>query len=82
VIDIKTLNQHESLVELRTPKRFVGQTVEKANLFRHHHVHLLLVKPAESGDVMIPSADYQLNADDILLVMGENADVLAFEILM
>lgn len=78
VIDRKALNQHESLVELRAPERFVGQTLAEAGIFKHHHVHLLLVKPADLGDVIIPADDYQFNADDHLLVVGENADVLAF----
>jgi Trk K+ transport system NAD-binding subunit len=48
-------------------------------MFRQYHVHLLLIKKAGLGEIVLPSGEYNLRADDIIFIAGKNEDLMKFE---
>ena len=75
------------LIELEAPRRFIGQTLGELNLRALYGVEVILIKRKESNAnrtqqsvlKIIPYAQYQIEENDILLIMGEREKVEMIE---
>ncbi|MTV50406.1 TrkA family potassium uptake protein [Heliobacillus mobilis] len=78
VMDYLELSPHHSLVEIRTPERFIGQTLGEADLRARYGITVIAVR---KGDDVIasPGADTTFAAGDIIVAVGSNEDLNRFE---
>ncbi|MCM8814106.1 MAG: TrkA family potassium uptake protein [Candidatus Omnitrophica bacterium] len=79
VLDFIKLSGDFSVVEIAVPERFVKQTIRGLDLRNKYGMQILAVKNALTGAVQImPTPDYELQADDILVVIGEVSSLKQF----
>jgi trk system potassium uptake protein TrkA len=65
------LDDRNSIEEIKVPGAFVGQSLRDLNLRKHYKVSVLAVGP--KGQLQVnPQASHQLQADELLVVMGSN----------
>ncbi|MBC9783756.1 TrkA family potassium uptake protein [Heliobacterium chlorum] len=78
VMDYLELSPHHSLVEIRTPERFIGQALGQADLRARYGITVIAVR---KGDDVIasPGADTTFDAGDIIVAVGSNEDLNRFE---
>ncbi|HZW11150.1 MAG TPA: TrkA family potassium uptake protein [Phycisphaerales bacterium] len=79
------LNQigfHEghSIVEVRTPRGWVGQSLAELDLRKRHRLHVVALRRAPEGGsgaerIELPSAQEALRASDVLVLMGRDEDL-------
>lgn len=68
------LDPHHSITELRTPAPFVGRTLSQVNLPGRFAVTVLAIKRGEEMRIS-PSADFVMQADDLLVVIGSDENI-------
>ena len=81
--DVIELSDGYTLIELRAPAAFVGKSLEQLSLRNKYRVNLVAVKrqsTPESGEsspptttTYVPSANYTIHPDDVLLLVGTDA---------
>ncbi|HZN33882.1 MAG TPA: TrkA family potassium uptake protein [Pirellulaceae bacterium] len=81
--DVIELSGGYALIELRAPAAFVGKSLEQLGLRNKYRVNLVAVKrqqAIEAGEAAqpaattyVPSANYTIQADDVLLLVGTDA---------
>ncbi|MBM7866208.1 NAD(P)-binding domain-containing protein [Heliobacterium gestii] len=78
VMDYLELSPVHSLVEIRCPDRFVGQTIGAADLRARYGITVIAVR---KGDEVLasPGADTMIEKGDILVAVGSNDDLNRFE---
>lgn len=72
------LDEGHSLVELKTPRDWVGKTLVGLKLRTEMGLHVVaLRKPSKSGEgrVRMPGPNEPLNAEDTLMLMGRDEDL-------
>lgn len=76
------LDEGHSIVEIRPPKRWVERSLSELNLRARESLHVVAVRrrrdPNDSTSPMtiqIPSPEEPLGADDVLVIMGRDADL-------
>jgi trk system potassium uptake protein len=76
VLDFLPIDPEYSFVEVASPDNWAGKTMQELDLRRKHNVWVVGIKDALTGKLqMFPGGDYRLSADQILLVVGKQADV-------
>ncbi len=84
ILDLLYLTGDHHIVEIHTPERFVGKTLQELKLRERYHCNIVAIKNApqtsESGDTVpghlqIPSPDLELQAEDTLIVLGLAKDI-------
>ncbi|MEQ8849224.1 TrkA family potassium uptake protein [Botrimarina sp.] len=76
VLDFLAIDPEYSFVEVASPDEWAGKTLQTLDLRRKHNVWIVGVKDALTGKLqMFPGGDYVLSADQVLLVVGKQADV-------
>lgn len=90
VIDSFELNKSYSIVEVKTPERYIGKSVEKIGFQENFNIVILtILKQSEESSFLgkaktitnvqgIPQPDTVLEADDILVIYGYNKDLNKF----
>lgn len=90
VVDSFELNKNYSIVEVRTPKTFVGKTIEEIGFRANYNIVILTVlSQSEQASFLgktktvtnvqgIPDPQTRLREDDILVVYGFNNDLYTF----
>lgn len=69
MIEILSLSESFTLVEIKTPEKWLGKTVMELDLRRNERVYVLAVKRGE--DIMTEGLkDIMLEPDDLLLIYG------------
>ncbi|MCL2675314.1 MAG: TrkA family potassium uptake protein [Firmicutes bacterium] len=69
MIEVLSLSENFTLVEIKTPEKWQGKTVIELDLRRNERVYVLAVKRGE--DIMTEGLrDIRLETDDLLLVYG------------
>lgn len=79
--DVIELSDGYTLIELRAPVAFVGKSLEQLALRNKYRVNLVAVKrpQAAGGEAQpaattyVPGANYAIQADDVLLLVGTDA---------
>ncbi len=74
VFDYIELSKECSIYEILPLSEWVGRTVRESDIRAMYHVNILGVKKGEHTDFVI-HPDYSFEADDHLIVMGNNDDV-------
>jgi trk system potassium uptake protein TrkA len=76
IVDLLPLGADYNFVEIAVPDAFVGKTLQEIDLRRRLGVFVVGVKDAMTGNLdVLPSGDYRLGADQILLVVGRSQDL-------
>lgn len=74
VLDYVALDDNYSIYEINPPQEWVGKTICENNVRQNYNINIITLK-ADGGSRILPSPDHCIKADDVLMVMGENADV-------
>lgn len=73
ILDFINLDSTYSIYELKIPKEWYGKTLSQIDIRKKFKVNILTIK--RGNDVFIPSADIQLDTDDIAFVIGDIKDI-------
>lgn len=71
--DKMELSKEYSMIEIETPKIWIGKTFSELALRQKHSINVVCVK--RNGDVIFPTANYKLEENDLLLVMASNKEL-------
>ena len=78
------LDDGHSIVEITTPDHWVGKTLANLNLRQQRGLHIVAMKvsrgtassqASDRATLQIPLPDYQLTAQDVLVMMGRDEDL-------
>jgi trk system potassium uptake protein TrkA len=76
IVDFVPIDPEYSFFEIAVPDSFAGKTIQQLDLRRKFGVWIVGVKDALSGKLqMLPAADFTLNDDQLLLVIGKQEEV-------
>ncbi len=76
IIDFLPIDPEYSFIEIAVPDSFTGKTLLELNLRRKYDVWVVGVKDALSGKLqMFPSGEFMLNGDQLLLLVGKQAEL-------
>ena len=74
IFDCIPLTEDYFIYEIAPHSKWVGKSMRQLNLRVNYHLNVLAVKKGDKVDPM-PGADYIINADEHLVVLGKNDDV-------
>lgn len=77
IIDYIELSPDYTIIEISPPKRWEGKTLKELNVRAKHGINIIAIKNGKKINVS-PTADYVINDDDILVVIGSNSDIDKF----
>ena len=90
VIDSFELDDEHSIIEVKTPEKYIGKTVREIDLKRKHNILILTtIKKTESKSLIgnsklenivqgVASADTVIAQDDVLVLYSSNKDLESF----
>lgn len=78
VLDYIELSQDHGILEIPTPKEWVGKTLKDLNVRAKLGVNIIAVESGGSTCVS-PAADHKIGSGDILVVLGDNAALEAVQ---
>ncbi len=65
-----------SIVEIAPPEAFLDKSLGELNLRRYFGVQIIVIKQkAPESGVQVPTADYVIKENDILVIMGRDEDL-------
>ncbi|MCI9625979.1 MAG: TrkA family potassium uptake protein [Clostridia bacterium] len=74
IVDMIELSEDHSIVEVRPLPSWIGKTLDELNMRKVYGVTVMAAK--EGRDVVVsPRADYKIQEDDILVVVGHNRNI-------
>ena len=71
VLDYIELSEEYGILEIPAPKTWVGKSLKELNVRAKLGVNIIAVESGETTNVS-PSADYKIQAGDVMVVLGEN----------
>lgn len=71
VLEYIELSEEYGILEIPAPRSWVGKTLKELNIRAKLGVNIIAVENGKRTNVS-PAADYQIQAEDILVVLGEN----------
>ena len=71
VLDYIELSEEYGILEVPSPRSWVGKTILELNVRAKLGVNIIAVEKKETTNVS-PSADYRIEAGDIMVVLGDN----------
>jgi len=74
LLDQLVLDANHAITELRTPGSFVGRSLRQVDLRGRFAITLLAIKRQEEF-LISPSADVIMQEEDLLVVIGSNANL-------
>lgn len=74
VLDQINLDPEYSIMEIVTPDQWVNKTIIELNLRAEYDINVLAVK-TQSGIKVMPSPNYKMKADNILIIMGNTENI-------
>ena len=78
VLDYIELSEDYGILEVPAPKAWVGKTLRELNVRAKLGVNIIAVENGKSTNVS-PSADYQIQAGDVMVVLGDNYSLEAVQ---
>jgi trk system potassium uptake protein TrkA len=76
VLDYIELSPEYGIIDIATPDGFVGKTLKQLHLPTEHGVLIIAVRDVLKNDIqLLPKADYKLQPDSIISVIGRYADL-------
>jgi trk system potassium uptake protein len=77
IIDYIELSPDYTIIEINPPKRWEGKTIKELNVRVKHGINIIAIKNGMKINVS-PTADYIVNSNDILVVIGAKSDIDKF----
>ena len=71
VLDYIELSQDYGILEIPTPQSWVGKSLKELNVRARLGVNIIAVENGKNTNIS-PAADYRIQPEDILVVLGEN----------
>ena len=71
VLDYIELSQDYGIIELPAPQKWAGKSLKELNVRAKLGVNIIAVKNEQTTNVS-PSANYQITAGDLMVVLGDN----------
>ena len=78
VLEYIELSEDYGILEVPAPKSWVGKTLKGLNVRAKHSVNIIVIENEKTVNVS-PSADYEIQAKDILVVLGDNYSLEAVQ---
>ena len=78
VLEYIELSQEYGILEVPAPKSWVGKSLKELNVRAKLGVNIIAVESGNSTNVS-PAADYRILAEDIMVVLGDNAALEAVQ---
>ena len=78
VLDYIELSEDYGILEIPAPKSWIGKTLKELNIRAKLGVNIIAVESGEKTNVS-PSADYLIQAGDIMVVLGDNYSLEAVQ---
>ena len=78
VLDYIELSDEYGIIEIPAPKRWHGKSLKELNVRSKLGVNIIAVKKGSAINVS-PSADYLINPEDIMVVLGDTAALNAVQ---
>lgn len=78
ILDYLELSERHSIVEVKASEKMIGKSLLELNIRVHYGCNVVAIKQGSNINVS-PSAHYQLQPEDILIVIGSNEDISRFE---
>ena len=78
VLDYIELSEEYGILEVPAPKSWVGKSLKDLNVRAKHNVNIIAVESGKKTSVS-PSADYLIQAGDIMVVLGDNYSLEAVQ---
>src|SRR5699024_3809652 len=78
ILDYLDLSEQHSIVEVKASDKMIGKTLLQLDIRVHYGCNVVAIKQGSNINVS-PSAHYQLQPEDILIVIGSNEDISRFE---
>ena len=78
VLDYIELSEDYGILELPAPKSWIGKTLKELNVRAKLGVNIIAVENGKKTNVS-PSADYQIQQGDIMVVLGDNYSLEAVQ---
>ena len=75
VLDYVELSRDSGLAEIRTPRSWVGKTLLEIDVRKKFGVTVAAMRKADGDLTVFVDANYRLEADDELVVVGSNDDL-------
>ncbi|PKN43716.1 MAG: potassium transporter TrkA [Deltaproteobacteria bacterium HGW-Deltaproteobacteria-18] len=76
VLDFIPLAEEFDMIQVGTPREFVGKSLIGLNLRARYNVHIIAIKEVIPEDfILVPPADYVLKDSDILVMLGKSVDI-------
>lgn len=76
ILDFVPLGKDYTIAQIEAPGSFVGKSLSELNIRARYDVFIIAVRKQKQADAIhIPSADYKVRAQDILMMLGRNADI-------
>jgi trk system potassium uptake protein TrkA len=77
IVDYIELSKDYNVFEVPTPNKFVGKSLLEANLRADYKISVIAVKRGDEV-VVAPGANFRIQAQDKLVVIGKNNDIIHF----
>ena len=78
VLDYIELSEDYGILEIPAPKSWIGKTLKELNIRAKMGVNIIAVESGRQTNVS-PSADYRIQAGDIMVVLGDNYSLEAVQ---
>lgn len=78
ILDYLELSDEYSIVEVKASKRMLGKSLIDLNIRAHYGCNVVAVKTGKEINVS-PTADFMIEKEDILIVIGSDQDISRFE---
>ena len=72
VLDYIELSEEYGIIEIPAPKAWVGKSLKELNVRAKLGVNIIAVKKGSNINVS-PAADYRIEAEDVMVVLGDTA---------
>lgn len=80
IIDYIEISDNYSIIEIATPKKWIGNSIKKLDIRARYGINILAIKGQDGRTVSVsPSPDYIIKSGDILVVVGANDDIQSLE---
>lgn len=76
-LEFVELSENFSLSEIKSPKKWVGKSLQELDVRRKYKVTVIAIKNSESnGEALLsPPAEYKFKETDILVIVGKNSNI-------
>jgi len=83
MLDFIPLSNEFDLIQFNPPQNFLNHSLKDLNLRVKYNVHIIAIKkPAPEGFVLVPPANYEIQAADTLIILGKSEDIKKIKGLM